>query len=239
MMLWKSFGASVRGPEHIATGLSNQDAWAAFHHAWGDGIVVADGLGSKPYSNFGSQAACLAVESAVQACRHAAGFDGHLLPTRIQAAWLSLITPLAPGDCATTCLFAIRPGDGFIHLGLLGDGLAAVVQNDGAITTWAEDKVQGFSNLTTALSAQGSAKDWRQVALPESECAAILLCTDGVADDLDNAGGFVKGLIDVYQPLAAVSANRHVRSMLENWPTPRHSDDKTIACLCREKALDE
>lgn len=35
MTLWKSFGASVRGPGHITEGLPNQDAWMSFHHAWG------------------------------------------------------------------------------------------------------------------------------------------------------------------------------------------------------------
>ena len=239
MTLWKSFGASVRGPGHVASGLPNQDAWMAFHTAWGDGIALADGLGSKPYSNFGSLAACLAVESAARACRHADGFDWSSLPARIYAAWLSLVAPLTPGDCATTCLFAIRPGDGFIHLGLLRDGLAAVVRTDGAIALWSEDKSQGFSNLTAALSGRASAQDWRQLAVPEGECAAVLLCTDGVADDLADTDGFVQGFIGAYRPLAAVSANRHARAMLENWPTPRHSDDKTIACLCREQPLDE
>jgi serine/threonine protein phosphatase PrpC len=75
--------------------------------------------------------------------------------------------------------------------------------------------------------------------MPEEDCAAVLLCTDGVADDLDNVDGFVKGFIEAHRPLAAVSANRHVREMLENWPTPKHSDDKTIACLCREDVTHE
>ena len=35
-----------------------------------------------------------------------------------------------------------------------------------------------------------------------------------------------------------VSASRHVRAMLESWPTPKHSDDKTLACLCRTEATD-
>ncbi len=69
MTLWKSFGASVLGPSHITEGLPNQDAWMSFHHTWGDGIVVSDGVGSKPFSNFGSDAGCLAVGCAALACR--------------------------------------------------------------------------------------------------------------------------------------------------------------------------
>ena len=67
MTLWKSFGASVRGPHHIAEGLPNQDAWAKFHHVWGWHRRVRRGW-LKPFSSFGSDAACLAVELAVLTC---------------------------------------------------------------------------------------------------------------------------------------------------------------------------
>ena len=109
----------------------------------------------------------------------------------------------------------------------------------GSIVSLSEDKSQGFSNITAALSPNVSEKDWQYLSLPEEECAAVLLCTDGVADDLDNVDGFVKGFIEAHRPLAAVSASRHVREMLENWPTPKHSDDKTIVCLCREDVTHE
>lgn len=235
MTLWKSFGASVRGPGHITTGTTNQDAWGSFHHAWGDGIVVSDGLGSKPFSNFGSDAACLAVKYAARACRDKSEMDHDLLFQRITSNWLTLVRPLTPRDCAATCLFAFRLGNGVIHLGMLGDGLVAVVRSNGSVVSLSEDKSQGFSNITAALSPNVCAKDWRHALLPEEDCAAILLCTDGVADDLEDVDGFVRGVIEAHRPLAALSANRRIHEMLENWPTPKHSDDKTIACLCREE----
>ena len=234
MTLWKSFGASVRGPGHIATGTPNQDAWSSFHHIWGDGIVISDGVGSKALSNFGSDAACRAVEYAALAFGDQTEINSDFLFNRIRENWLSLIVPLEPRDCSATCLFAFRLGDGAIHLGMLGDGLVAAVKSDGSVVSLSEDKSLGFSNITMALSPNVSAKDWRYLSLLEEDCLAILLCTDGVADDLDNVDGFVKGVIDAHCPLAAVSANQHIRKMLENWPTPKHSDDKTIACLCRE-----
>ena len=238
MILWKSFGASVRGPEHASAGKPNQDAWASFHRVWGDGIVLSDGLGSKPNSDFGSDAACLAVVCAVNACRRKAQIDPVSLSDRIKTNWLSLLAPLEPRDCAATCLFAFRLGDGAIHLGMLGDGLAAAVKTNGCVIKLSEDKSQGFSNITAALSPNSSANDWRYMSLPEEECVAVLLCTDGVADDLDNVDGFVKGCVEAHSALAAVTASRHVRRMLENWPTPKHSDDKSIACLCREEVAD-
>lgn len=239
MLNWKSFGASVRGPWHIATGKPNQDAWRSFHNVWSDGIVSSDGLGSKPLSNLGSDAACLAVACAAKACRGRYGIDYEFLFDQIKTNWLSLILPLEPRDCAATCMFALRLGDGVIRLGMLGDGLAAAVKIDGSIVSLSDDKSQGFSNITVALSPNVMAKDWRHLSVPEEECIAVLLCTDGVADDLDNVEGFVKGFIDAHRDLAAVSASRHIREMLENWPTPKHSDDKTIACLLREEVADE
>ncbi len=243
MTLWKSFGASVRGPGHIAEGLPNQDAWMSFHHAWGDGIVVSDGVGSKPFSNFGSAAACLAVGCATLAYRIKVDtshveINRDFLFERIQHHWLSKISPLEPRDCSATCLFAFRFGDGLIHLGMLGDGLIAALKSDSSVVTLSEDKGYGFSNITTALSLNVSPNEWRYFSLPEAECIAVLLCTDGVADDLDDVDGFVSGFIGAHCSIAEVSANRRTREMLEKWPTPKHSDDKTIACLFRENAPD-
>ena len=241
MTLWKSFGASVRGPGHIAECLPNQDAWKSFHHAWGDGIVVSDGVGSKPFSNFGSDAACLAVGCAALACRIKAEISKveikrDFLFERIQHYWLSNISPLEPRDCSATCLFAVRFGDGLIHLGMLGDGLVAVLKSDSSVVSFSEDKALGFSNITTALSANVSSNEWRYFSFPEEQCNAVLLCTDGVADDLDNVDGFVSGFIETHCSIAEISANRRTREMLEKWPTPKHSDDKTIACLFRVDA---
>ena len=235
MMLWKSFGASVRGPAHIASRTPNQDAWASFHHNWGDGIVVCDGLGSKPLSNVGSAAACVAVERAAHACRGQSEITPRFLSQCIQSNWLSLIAPLEPRDCAATCLFAFRLGNGVIHLGMLGDGLLAAVSFDGSMLALSEDKSQSFSNITAALSSSDSGRDWQITSLPEKDCLGILLCTDGVADDLDNVDGFVTGVMEAHRSLATITANQRLQEMLENWPTPKHSDDKTIACLCCEE----
>lgn len=242
MTVWKSFGASVIGPGHVATGKPNQDAWAAFHRAWGDGIVVSDGVGSKPFSDFGSHAACLAVARALRAlraCHDEAGIGNAFLADKIKNNWLSLITPLEPSDCAATCLFSFRMNDGVLRMGMLGDGLVAAVKSDELVVSLSEDKSESFSNITAALSPNLTEKDWRWLSLPEEDCKAIVLCTDGVADDLKDIDGFVKEFAGAHCDLSSVSASRRVREMLENWPTPKHSDDKTIACLFRKEVADE
>ena len=239
MTFWKSFGASVVGPGHIAAGKPNQDAWAAFHHVWADGIVVSDGVGSKPFADFGSRSACLAVAHTAQACHRQGQIGSGLIFEGIKKRWLSLISPLVPHDCAATCVFAFRLDDGVFYLGMLGDGLAAVVKTDGSVMSLSDDKAGGFSNITAALSPDVTEKNWQWLSVSEKDCQSILLCTDGVADDLKDPGAFVMEFSIAHRGLASVSSARRTREMLENWPAPGHSDDKTIACLFREEVADE
>jgi len=239
MTVWKSFGASVIGPGHIRTGKPNQDAWTAFHHTWGDGIVASDGVGSKDFSGFGSEAACRAVACAVYACRDKTKIEQTFLFDKIKSNWLSFIAPLKHQDCSATCLFALRFTDGLIRSGMLGDGLISFLKGDGTVLSLTEDKSEGFSNLTTALSNNTTGKEWQFLTLREELCSAILLCTDGVSDDLTDTDAFVRNFTAYAIDLACVSASRNTREMLENWPTPKHSDDKTVVCLFQSEVDDE
>lgn len=230
---WRSFGASVIGPGHIATGKPNQDSWSSFHHVWGDGIVVSDGVGSKSLSDYGSDAACRAVQQAVRrlAEGHAMGQRRHL-PAEILDTWLKAIAPLDPKDAAATCLFAFRLGDGLVRLGILGDGCVAAVKIDGSVTLMA-DKVPSFSNVTTALAPSIGENEWSVLEVPESECEAVVLCTDGVSDDLEDIEGFMGGFVKAQRGLARLTASWRTYELLRAWPVPKHSDDKTIVCLLR------
>jgi serine/threonine protein phosphatase PrpC len=243
---WKSFGASVIGPGHMAAGKPNQDAWSSFHHVWGDGIVVSDGLGSKELSGYGSDAACRAVEQAVRRfsvrAQHAGSVaEGHYsaLLADILQGWLGLIAPLDPKDASATCLFAFRLNDGLVRMGMLGDGCAAAVKRDGAVVSLSDGKTAGFSNTTSALSPSAGEASWKIRDVPEAECEAVILCTDGVFDDLEDPDGFLAGFVTAYRGLAQMTAFRKAREMLEHWPAPKHSDDKTIACLIRAEVSDE
>jgi len=60
-----------------------------------------------------------------------------------------------------------------------------------------------------------------------------------VSDDLTDMTGFAKEFCEAHRCLSSVSAARWTREALEKWPTPKHSDDKTIACLFREEVVDE
>lgn len=237
---WKSVGASIVGPSHIVMAKANQDAWAAFHHIWGHGITVSDGLGSKPLSNHGSVAACRAVELAARrfVTTKATGARANLLSGILQA-WLHSIAPLDPRDSSATCLFALCLGDGLIRVGMLGDGCAVVIKRDGGIISLIDDKGSLFSNQTNALKASVEEGQWKIKTVADNECDAVILCTDGVSDDLQDLEGFMRGFVKQFRGLSRVTASRQVRQVLESWPVPKHSDDKTIACLFRSEACDE
>jgi serine/threonine protein phosphatase PrpC len=239
MTIWKSFGASVIGPGHIRTRKPNQDSWLAFHHTWVDGIAVSDGLGSKPLSEFGSYNACLAVAFAARTYQNVVEAEYSYPFDKIKNNWLSLISPLGSYDCSATCLFVFRLVDGVIRAGMLGDGLIAILKTDGTVQTITEDKRYGFSNITSALSKNTTSKDWRYLDVQDILCQAIVLCSDGVSDDLDDTDGFIREFVKYTTNLSCVSAARTTRKILESWPTPKHSDDKTIACLFQREVEDE
>lgn len=245
MQRWLSFGASVVGPAHIATGKPNQDAWAAFHHAGFDVLVVSDGMGSKEFSEFGSAMACRAVDHAV--CSLVLeGSESSLNDERdresfldtLRDIWVEEIKPLTYKEASATCLFAFRTGDGTIWVGMLGDGLAAVVLNDGSARLLQDVKDESFSNMTQSLHEGTIASDWRLMGMSEKRCRAVLLCTDGIGDDLVDPEGFVCGFIDTFCKLPVITAASDTADMLIDWPTPKHSDDKTIACLFKREYAD-
>jgi hypothetical protein len=98
----------------------------ARRYKWGNVVVVSDGLGSKPHSEHGSKAACLAVFEAAKSFRNNPDANIVDIMRLIHANWLVKIAPFSPSDCLATCLFAIQI-EGIISLGRLGDGMIAAL----------------------------------------------------------------------------------------------------------------
>ncbi len=243
---WLSFGASVRGPGHIKTNTPNQDAWAAFHDDEWEGIVVSDGVGSKAHSDLGSRMLCEAVRFAVSSILTSfQNFDlddeqqrGAFLHT-LHEQWTELIGSTSPDDASATCLFGCCFSNGFLWLGMLGDGCAAYIDKSGIVHRLTEDKELGFSNLTTALSSRLDCNSWKFMSAPSGDCKAVVLCTDGVSDDLEDIDGFILAFSEAFIDMPLAQATLESKDMLEQWPTPKHSDDKTIACLFKRGDVDE
>jgi serine/threonine protein phosphatase PrpC len=77
--------------------------------------------------------------------------------------------------------------------------------------------------------------------IPEEQCKAVFLCTDGVADDFDDVqkrDEFVRGYLEYTMSRPCELATLDTVEMLTNWPVPKHTDDKTIACMYRKEDSD-
>ena len=230
------YGASVRGPGNMRQGTANQDAWTRAGGAFGHLIGVCDGMGSRPASDAGAQAAC-------RALRQAARLRGGASPTLragptllvrlVEILWRLYLAPRAPAECASTCLFALREPDGRLLLAGLGDGLAIVRRDDGGVATFGGRSPDAFGDETLALGAPHRIDDWWIATEPPGCGRAVVLATDGVADDLDpeRLGAFTHWLADDIGGLAPAARWRRLCRDLRAWPVPHHLDDKTVAVL--------
>lgn len=224
------FGASVRGPAHVRAGTPNQDAWMTRRVHGCDVLVVADGMGSRPLSQIGSVSACRAVVDALRIWLPNQGSGSLVLAGLIQTSWRAHINATSPDDAATTCAFAfLSPSGGLV--GRIGDGLA-LWRVSGSIESLSSTPDRAAANETDALGVTRTLGAWRFAELL-SDTTAVALCTDGISEDLlpDRYDTFMDWLHSDLAPLRPAIRRRRLRNALENWPTPRHLDDKTLAYM--------
>ncbi len=225
-------GASVRGPGHQRDGCPNQDAWIK-QIARGYALaVVCDGLGSRPHSAFGARAACRAVADAVKLWEQSKNAPTDLLLRLIHTLWNIRVHTLGRDDCATTCLFAVAKIGGPLVLAQLGDGLVMLINESGSTTL--EPPESRFGNMTTGLGIASDLREWQVHVDPcVTDKTVVLLATDGVADDLmpEKRDEFLRYLVESYGSLPPVTRSKSLAKALRAWPTPNHSDDKSVALL--------
>lgn len=225
------FGASVRGPAHAVTRLPNQDAWAHARAGTARVVVVSDGMGSRPHAREGARAACRAVVDAVRQWRRYPSASVDILLGLVHLLWRARISPRPPEDCACTCLFAVVEQDGSGVAAQLGDGLVLTKDVDGT-SSLGSRVPDAFTNETLTLGVTSQLSAWQRVSL-ERRPRALVLCTDGVADDLlpHRLGDFVDWLVCEVRTEAPAGRRHILEQALRQWPTPNHLDDKTIAVI--------
>ncbi|UGA53698.1 PP2C family serine/threonine-protein phosphatase [Vibrio sp. VB16] len=238
MMLsyWATGGVSVIGPLHIRENIPNQDYWLGKEYSWGSVLVVSDGLGSKPYADVGSKAACESVVEIAEKWDFDRDFDQERFTRRIHSEWLRRILPLRAEDCSATCLFAIQVGER-CFLGKLGDGMICLGSwSDEAYVEVNHDNSDGFSNLTLALYSQYSFADWEVSVHDLSLNNFVFICTDGIADDLlkESVKEFACGVAKASEQKILDGVALEVPDWLVNWPVKGHTDDKTFALMVRK-----
>ncbi|MFO8079040.1 MAG: PP2C family serine/threonine-protein phosphatase [Armatimonadota bacterium] len=235
-----SYGASVRGPLHRSESAANQDAWMRASGRYGALVVVCDGMGSRPNSHLGAKAACTAVREAATIWAAAEDAPVQLLAYLVEVIWRVRIHPLAPAEAATTCLLALARKDGVWIVGGVGDGLAIVKDGDAPVQRLTAERSAGFGNETKALGASRGSRDWSLSELPAtSNSRTVVLTTDGIADDLipERLEEFFGWIVEDFRNDDPSTRWRRIAKDLQNWLTPKHLDDKTVAVLSVDAEL--
>jgi len=236
-LTWSSWGKSVIGPAHVKIGLVNQDAWLSKHYSWGDIVIVSDGLGSRDKSDIGAKAVCWSVVEAAKTYSKNPDSTINDLLRLIHSFWLMKIAPYSSYECSATCLFALRIKEQLI-VAQLGDGLIFACNNEKTNTIILnDDKEESFSNLTFSLGAEFKQEQWQIKITKAVEYDAVILCSDGISDDLlaKNVENFCYELYLYYRNYPTRKRMNEINKWLINWPVPKHSDDKTIACLYKQE----
>lgn len=180
--------------------------------------------------------ACRAVLEAVRAWHKAGAGTVDDLLRRIEPIWLERIAPSMARDCAATCLFALAHARGHVHVAAIGDGMALLRTREGRLEWVVGPRVSGFANDTEAL---GQAASWTYRSFPRADGEVVVLASDGVADDLlaERIDDFVTWLMDEFATLPPNKRWRALHRELTEWPTPRHTDDKTLVVLAQREAV--
>lgn len=225
--------ASARGPGHEQLGTGNEDAWIAARLTGGSVIAVADGMGSKPEAAVGARTACDAAVVAMDLWWRGPAQEVQALPDLIEATWRAWLGRVDPSDARSTCLVAGISDDGSLVVAALGDGIVLVVDERDEVDVVTDERT-GFGNETYALGDRGSRSPWRLRVTPQvGPGTAVLLATDGVADDLlpEARAGFARHVISSFGGLPEWERGFALWRELRDWPTPGHSDDKTVAVM--------
>jgi serine/threonine protein phosphatase PrpC len=238
---YKMIGASVIGPLHVKLGIPNQDCFDISKFSFGNVAVVSDGLGSKKYSDIGSRLMC---ESVIDSCVEFANMKEQSISELLRLIhkhWMEKVPSDSYKDYECTCLFALVINSRLI-VAQLGDGMivAKSIDQDCPVSLL-DSKVDSFSNLTNCIHGDFDLDDWSVECFDNFDLDYVVLCTDGISDDLLKGSEvyFIKDLVSEYQDMSAQDINEDIKRWLADWPVPKHTDDKTLAGLLINKEEQE
>jgi hypothetical protein len=190
-------------------------------------------MGSKPSAAVGSRTACTAAIAATELWWRTRNSPQQALPALVESLWRAWLGPIPPDDARSTCLVGGISKRGSLVLAALGDGLALVASDGDEVEVVTPDR-SGFANETDALGSACRSSAWQVAVRPEvSRGTVILLATDGVADDLvpERRVDFAREVVSSFGSLPRWRRQGALRRELHDWPTPGHTDDKTVAVL--------
>lgn len=224
------WGVSVRGTAHAYRGLPNQDAFLIRKTQNGVTAVVADGLGSKPYADVGAQQACRAAVRAIKTFENRSDIAFSDLLMLIQSYWISALTAYPASKCSATCLF-LYVTDTEITAARLGDGMICLLGKnvtDSVLLT--DEKDDSFVNATDCLTSENMLSKWEVKKYERSLFTSAVICTDGIASDLQDGAhrDFVQELTTQSLHKSVYKNRSDAKKWLSDWPVTGLGDDKTL-----------
>ncbi|MGF1901109.1 PP2C family serine/threonine-protein phosphatase [Aliivibrio sifiae] len=218
---------TVIGPSHSELKIPNQDAVTSKKRNGRWAVAVADGMGSRDLSHIGSK---LATYLAVNICLDKSeDISDKELITDIYTKWLAGLKDknIEPNDAVTTLMVVWGNSKGEYRFIQLGDG---VICNSIINHSFSEDEL--FSNETTGLGLSKKLSDWRIGRGRLSQAiSGLVLMTDGISEDIEDHLGFCDSILKRAQTGSLRVIKKNLKGLLHNWPTPHHTDDKTIAVV--------
>ncbi|WP_158527405.1 PP2C family serine/threonine-protein phosphatase [Pelagibaculum spongiae] len=230
-MAFQVHSASVVGPGHLQSGLPNQDTVQVRNGRKQWVAVVSDGMGSKPHAALGSKMACRAAHQVIKESDFT--ISDRELVQNLYRRWLLLLGEINPRDAVATILIAWGCADGKCRLLQLGDGVA-LFTHGGTTRILDSRNQQAFLNETTGLGISKKMSDWSCAHTDLFKLGDhVILMTDGISDDIEDFDQFAPDLISSLTSKGSRYSKCWLKKQLTEWPTPFHTDDKTIAVVSR------
>lgn len=187
---WEIWGISEIGPLHIKENLPNQDSYIVKKYSWGVVGVVCDGLGSKKYSEIGSNAL---VEALIEiAKKFDFSKDINLFESLLKQSWDRKIHPYSQNETSTTLLFIIIKY-GKIYIGRVGDGAIGIFGKNNFII---EENKGTFTNCTIPFGREEKI-NWS--TFDEDDINYAVICSDGISEDIskEKLMDFLKNILNI------------------------------------------
>ena len=220
----KLIKTSVIGPGHIVDALPNQDAVGHYVDKNHWAIIVCDGMGSRPLAHIGARTAIISIKNVLRYSLFDA--TAKSIISEFYQHWLNSLKAMkvTPNDAVTTVLIAWGDHQGNYRTFQLGDGIICTPSK--AITPTLNDD---FSNVTTGLGLSKKFSDWEiHEGSLSNEDNGILLASDGISEDIVEHSAFTQALITYSKNKSSRRVKKYLKHMLINWPTPNHTDDKSL-----------
>ena len=183
-MNYKIAKVALQGSGHRQNNIPCQDKTAGVKTEDFACAVLADGAGSRLYSDIGAQAAADAACVYLAGCQTFDDFDGSAFLSEITRTLNAVDYPFSELS-STLLLVAVRQNS--VLLGHLGDGLIVGIHNGEAeVLSEAENGAQkNVTFFTTDADAEAHFR-YRIMPLPSQDDYTFLLMSDGGADCLYN-----------------------------------------------------